>query len=52
MGGLWVFFYALLELFVVVETLWQIGAVIVNEERKTADPAPTQAAASKPTRCQ
>lgn len=36
--GLWVFYYALLELFVVVETLWQIGAVIVDEERRAAEP--------------
>ncbi len=33
-GGLWVFFYALLELFVIMETLWQIAAVIVSEERR------------------
>lgn len=31
--GMWVFFYSLLELFVIVQTLWQIGAVVVSEER-------------------
>lgn len=35
--GLWVFFYALFELFVIVETLWQIGAVIIAEERASDD---------------
>lgn len=46
-GGLWVFSYALLELFVVVETLWQIGAVIVSEERAEEGPA-TDAASPAP----
>jgi len=31
----WVFYYALIELFVVIDTLWQIGAVVVSEERST-----------------
>lgn len=32
--GLWVFFYALIELFVVVETLWHIGVMVAVEERR------------------
>lgn len=35
--GLLVFYYALFELFVVVNTLSQVGAVIAEEERRAAD---------------
>lgn len=36
-AGLLVFYYALFELFVVVNTLSQVGAVIAEEERRATD---------------
>lgn len=37
-ASLLIFFYALFELFVIIETMWQIGAVIIHEERKSLKP--------------
>lgn len=36
--SLLIFFYASFELFVIIETMWQIGAVIIHEERKSLAP--------------